>query len=146
MRAHWAVLLAAVALIAFGLYKAGTVEPLTLSCSKSECVTSDGRHWPRQSLRPELSLARARGSSIVQLSRLLLNGEALSEFVSGQHRAHEQLSKQFAAGLEFRDAAVDRLSRAGPLALAAVGGVVLAVGVALAATSRRPDAPKAKHE
>ncbi len=140
MAAHWAVLLAAVGLIGYGLFKAASVKPLTLSCTKNECVTSDGRRWPRDSLRTELSLARARGSSIAQLSRLVLNGEPLTDFLAGQHRAHEQLAKLFAAGEELRDAPVDRLSRAGPLVVAAVGAVVLAVGVALA-TDNRPAPP-----
>jgi hypothetical protein len=148
MAAHWALLLAAVGLIGFGSFKAATVQPLTLSCTASECVTSDGRRRPRESLRTELHLARTRGAAIAQLSRLVLNGEPLTDFLAGQHRSHELVAKRFAAGEELRDVPVDRLSRVGPLVVAAVGVVVLAIGLVLATdTAPKPlAAPKPKVE
>ncbi len=63
----------------------------------------------------------------------MLNGEPLSDFVQGQHAAHERLSRAFADGQPLESVAVDRSSRVGPLLVVAVGAVVGITGLVLAA-------------
>ena len=141
---HFAVVVLSLSLVAYGAYTVARGSVRELECEAAQCRVvrrtllglpsqSPATEWifsrAASRLTVELRVARGRGTTVHQLSRLVVDGRPLSDFVAGHTRVHQQCVEWYQrARPQFR---VSLEGRVRPLLGA---GLVVVVGlVALAA-------------